>query len=264
MSLEVLQQRLGYRFEDEGKLRSALTHKSAGADNFERFEFLGDAALGFIVARALFDAWPETREHGLTLMRASLVNTAALAELARGIDLGAFVRLGEGARKTGVANRDSVLADALEALIGAIVCDGGFEAATALALRLFEHRLHSLGDDDLRDAKTRLQEYLHARRLPLPKYEVTGTEGRAHTPVFFVACSIDQLGIRAAATGGSRRAAEKVAAARVLRRLQEPTGETSRDPAAPADAHGIGRRDVEGEKMTNDSEDDGAPPFTGT
>ena len=176
--LGTLERRLGYVFRDQRLLRRALTHKSAGADNFERFEFLGDAALGFVVGRMLFDALPDATEHRLTLMRASLVHGASLAAVAKDLDLGAFLELGAGERKSGVATRSSVLADALEAVLGAVVCDGGIESAEGVARRVFADRLAVIGDNDLKDPKTKLQEILQSRHLEVPIYEVIDS-GRA-------------------------------------------------------------------------------------
>ena len=135
--LAALQNRLGYQFADQQLLHRALTHKSAGTENFERFEFLGDAALGFIVGRTLYDAMPDASEHRLTLMRASLVRGDSLAVVAKTLDLGAFLYMGTGERKSGVATRTSILADALEAVLGAIVCDGGLESAATVTKRIF-------------------------------------------------------------------------------------------------------------------------------
>ena len=149
--LESLEGRLGYAFEDRTVLARALTHKSVGAENFERLEFLGDAALGFVVARVLFDAMPNATEHELTLMRANLVRRDSLAAVAKNLGLGDFIQLGAGERKSGVAKRSSILADALEAVFGAVVCDGGIDRAEAVAGRLFADRLAAIDDGDLKD-----------------------------------------------------------------------------------------------------------------
>ena len=217
--LQALQERLGYAFGEPRLLELALTHRSAGADNFERFEFLGDAALGYAVARWLFEAMPDASEHQLTLLRAQLVNAATRAEVARQLDLGAFLRLGLGERRAGGANRASILADALEAVLGAIVCDGGLDALGAVARTLFRDQLDALERADLKDPKTRLQETLQAKRLSLPRYEVVDTAGRAHAPIFTVNCIAAELGLCEKGRGRSRRDAEKAAAAAMLRRL---------------------------------------------
>ncbi len=218
--LAVLEQRLGYAFGDRKLLGQALTHRSAGADNFERLEFLGDAALGFAVGQVLFDAMADASEQTLTLMRAHLVNASALASTARELDLGAFLNLGMGERKSGVAQRTSVLADALEAVFGAIVCDGGLEAAAMVIQRLFDSRLAALDDEALKDPKTRLQEYVQARRLALPKYDIVDATGKDHARFYCVECVVDDLEVRARGSGRSRREAEKNAAGAILDRLE--------------------------------------------
>ena len=219
--LGTLERRLGYVFRDRGLLRRALTHKSAGADNFERFEFLGDAALGFVVGRMLFDALPDASEHSLTLMRASLVHGGSLAKVAKHLGLGAFLELGAGERKSGVARRTSVLADALEAVFGAVVCDGGIENAEAVARRLFADRLAVIDDDDHKDPKTRLQEILQSRHLETPVYEVVDRAGPDHERLFTTVCRADSLGLRGEGMGRSRRESEKVAAAAVLDQMAD-------------------------------------------
>ena len=217
--LGTLERRLGYVFRDQRLLRRALRHKSAGADNFERFEFLGDAALGFVVGRMLFDALPDATEHRLTLMRASLVHGANLAAVAKDLDLGAFLELGAGERKSGVARRSSVLADALEAVLGAVVCDGGIENAEGVARRVFADRLAVIGDDDLKDPKTKLQEILQGRHLEVPIYEIIDSAGPDHERLFTTLCRADSLGLRGEGTARSRRESEKAAAATVLDQL---------------------------------------------
>ena len=221
-SLKELEERLGYRFRNRALLRRALTHKSAGADNFERLEFLGDAVLGFVVAQTLFEAHDDASQHELTLMRANLVNAAALAEAARRLDLGRFLNLGEGERKAGGARRASTLADALEAVLGAIVCDGGSDAAGNVVRRLFAKRTATPEDISAKDAKTRLQELLQGRRLPLPEYHAQ-QGGAEHAPVFAATCRVGDLSRRG--QGKSRREAEKAAAAAMLRALAETAAE---------------------------------------
>ena len=217
--LDTLERRLGYAFRDRALLQRALTHKSAGADNFERFEFLGDAALGFVVGRMLFDALPDATEHRLTLMRASLVQGGNLATVAKDMDLGAFLELGVGERKSGVATRTSVLADALEAVLGAVVCDGGIECAEAVARQLFADQLAATADDDLKDPKTKLQEFLQSRHLDIPTYEVIDSAGPDHERLFTTVCRADSLGLQGEGTGRSRRESEKTAARAVLDQL---------------------------------------------
>ena len=220
--LESLEERLDYAFQDRAVLARALTHKSVGAENFERLEFLGDAALGYVVARVLFDAMPNATEHELTLMRANLVRGDSLATVARSLGLGDFIQLGTGERKSGVAKRASILADALEAVLGAVVCDGGIDCAEALARRLFADRLASIDDGDLKDPKTRLQEYLQGRHLEPPTYEVVDSTGPHHERRFTSVCLVESLRVRAEGRGRSRRDAEKNAAAAVLERLATP------------------------------------------
>ena len=217
--LESLEERLGYAFQDRAVLARALTHKSAGAENFERLEFLGDAALGFVVARVLFDAIPNATEHELTLMRANLVRRDSLATVARSLGLGDFIQLGTGERKSGVAKRNSILADALEAVVGAVVCDGGIDCAAAVARRIFADRLVHIDDGDLKDPKTRLQEYLQGQHLEPPTYEVVHSSGPHHERRFTSVCLVESLRVRAEGRGRSRRDAEKNAAAAVLERL---------------------------------------------
>ncbi len=221
-----LQEHLGYRFADPSLLDCALTHRSLGAENNERLEFLGDAVLSFLVAEALHrgdDAAPEGR---LTRLRASLVCRETLAEMARDIEIGPCLRLGGGELKSGGRDRDSILADAFEALIGAIYLDGRFEACRAVVGELFASRLaRALAGDSLKDAKTRLQEVLQARGEPLPVYRVTGVDGAAHAQRFTVECALDDLGIITTGTGRSRRGAEQSAAALAYERI---TGEAKR------------------------------------
>ena len=214
-----LECRLGYTFEDRSLLSRALTHRSFGEDNFERFEFLGDAALGFVIGRLLFEAMPEASEHRLTLMRANLVRRDSLAALAKTLDLSDFLRLGTGERKAGIAARASILADALEAVFGAVVCDGGIQSAEAVAQRVFAERLAEVGECDLKDPKTALQEYLQSRRLALPRYEIVGNTGPDHARRFTAVCRAEGIGIEGEGTGRSRREAEKDAAAAVLEQL---------------------------------------------
>ena len=219
-AFDELEERLGHAFQDPILLRSALTHKSASADNFERLEFLGDAAIGFLVAQWLFDAKPDATEKQLTLMRAKLVNAEALAAVARDMQLGAFLNLSSSERQSGGAERTSMLADALEAVIGAVVCDGGMAAAAAVVRKTFHNRLQTIDDVELKDAKTLLQEYLQARGIALPTYTVVATLGKEHAPLFAVDCAIEKFDLRTQGRGKSRRLAEKAAAAAALRHLE--------------------------------------------
>ena len=205
----------GHPFENPELLRQALTHRSYSATHNERLEFLGDGVLNCVIAAELFRRFPELAEGELSRLRASLVNQQSLFEIAQRIELGAQLRLGEGELKSGGARRPSMLADALEAVIGAVFIDGGFEAARAAVLRLFEQPLSAADPLKLaKDAKTRLQEFLQAHRMPLPQYAVISTAGEAHEQIFRVECVIPELNIRTEGEGASRRAAEQAAASR--------------------------------------------------
>jgi len=205
----------GYPFENPELLRQALTHRSYSASHNERLEFLGDGVLNCVIAAELFRRFPQLAEGELSRLRASLVNQQSLFEIAQQIDLGTQLRLGEGELKSGGARRPSMLADALEAVIGAVFIDGGFEAARAAVLRLFGQSLSAADPFKLaKDAKTRLQELMQARRVPLPQYTVISTAGEAHEQSFRVECVIPELNIRTEGEGTSRRAAEQAAASR--------------------------------------------------
>ena len=218
-----LEQAVGHDFADASLLQTALTHRSYGSRHNERLEFLGDAVLSAVVARLLFERFPELPEGDLSRLRANLVCQDSLHQLAQQLDLGRYLHLGDGELKSGGSTRPSILADALEAVFGAIWLDAGFEVANAAIRRLYEPRLNTpLTARPIKDAKTRLQELLQARRLPLPKYILTATEGEAHAQQFKMCCEIDSLKIRTEGSGGSRRAAEQMAAERALERLHQP------------------------------------------
>jgi ribonuclease-3 len=215
MDRDTLISRTGYPFSNPDLLRQALTHRSYGASHNERLEFLGDAVLNCIIAAELFRMFPQTAEGELSRLRASLVNQQSLYEIALQFELGAQLLLGEGEHKSGGVRRPSILADALEALIGAVFIDGGFDAARGLVLNLFDRQLKATDPLTLgKDAKTLLQEYLQARRIPLPQYSVIATAGGAHEQIFRVECVIPELDIRAQGEGPSRRSAEQAAARR--------------------------------------------------
>lgn len=218
---EALLRDLDYRFGDEDLFRQALTHRSAHARHNERLEFLGDALLGMLVAEFLFHAHPTADEGQLTRARAALVNRDSLADLARGMSLGDALILGEGEQRSGGWRRDSILANALEALIGAIYLDGGMDACRRVVRRLYADRLANLDPDSAaKDAKTTLQEFLQARQLDLPRYETTRVSGPAHAQVFTVTCHVDSLAAPVTAEGRSRRRAEQAAARDALRQLK--------------------------------------------
>ena len=212
-----LQIRLGYAFRDENLLQRAMTHRSFGADHNERLEFLGDSVLNLVVAHLLFDRLANMPEGDLSRVRANLVKQETLHQLALQLELPGRMRLGEGELKSGGTRRASILADALEALIGAVYLDGGFDAAQALVQRLFakvEIRPDMQAAE--KDPKTQLQEWLQGRKLPLPRYTVIGTSGAAHRQTFEVACEVPDLKKHERGTGASRRAAEQAAAAALL------------------------------------------------
>ena len=213
-----LEAAIGHAFQDRGLLERALTHRSAGAAHNERLEFLGDAMLGYLVARRLFEAFPEAPEKDLTLMRAGLVRRESLAKVARDIGLGKHLLLGAGERRSGVRDRDSVLEDGLEALLGAVVLDGGVDAAAAAVDVLFEERIAALDGVPQQDAKTRLQELTQARGMAPPEYLVE-VAGEAHAPRFVARCRVPALDVEATGAADARRAAEQEAARGVLERL---------------------------------------------
>ncbi len=212
--------RIGHDFADPALCQRALTHRSAGSRNNERLEFLGDGLVNMIVAEALYLRHPTADEGWLTRARAQLVREASLAGIARELQLGERLELGPGERKSGGYRRDSILADALEALIGAIHLDAGFETCRRVVLGWFASRLENLvATGTEKDAKTRLQEWLQGRALPLPEYVLVDTRGEEHDKVFDVLCRLSSPEIEAVADGSSRRQAEQRAAVRVLERL---------------------------------------------
>ena len=216
--------RLGYVFRDPALLDAALTHRSASGRNYERLEFLGDAVLNFNVAVLLFRGYPEADEGDLSRYRASLVSGASLATVAARLALGEQLRLGGGELKSGGFRRSSILADALEALFGAVYLDGGDPAAAAVIERLFAGPLGALPEArELKDPKTRLQELLQARGLGLPAYVMQQVSGDPHDQWFVASCEVASLGLQERGEGSSRRRAEQAAAQRVLARLNEET-----------------------------------------
>jgi len=211
--------KLGYHFTDESLLELALTHRSAGRPNNERLEFLGDALVNLVVAEMLFDARERASEGELSRLRAHLVSEPALAERARGLRLGDALKLGSGELKSGGFRRDSILADAFEALVAAIYRDGGYIACREWLHAVFAKPLAEVGPPQ-KDPKTRLQEWLQGRGLPLPRYELLAERGDEHARIFDVVCAIDQpRAARFEGSGGSRRAAEQMAAEAALASL---------------------------------------------
>ncbi len=220
MNRHALEDRIGYRFTDASLLAQALTHRSFGTPHNERLEFLGDSVLGFVIARELFARFASQQEGKLSRLRAALVREQTLAEVAAGIGLGAFLRLGEGEVKSGGAERPSILADALEAVFGAVLLDGGPEAAAQVVLGLYGQRLDAIDPGrETKDPKTRLQEYLQGRKHALPRYALLATHGVAPRERFEVECVLEALDVREIGTGSTRRAAEQDAARRAFEKL---------------------------------------------
>ncbi|MCE9633563.1 MAG: ribonuclease III [Methylophilales bacterium] len=213
MSKAALLARLGHEFQQPALLTQALTHRSHSSANNERLEFLGDSVLNCVIATQLYQRFPQLPEGDLSRLRAHLVKEPSLAEIATRLELGAQLKLGDGEIKSGGWKRPSVLADAVEALIGAVYLDAGFDAAETLVIKLYADLLQQLDPSTLgKDAKTMLQEYLQGRKISLPSYTVVETQGEAHCQTFVVECSIPQLEINTKAQAGSRRAAEQLAA----------------------------------------------------
>ncbi len=211
---------VGYRFQQQPLLEQALSHRSVGGKNNERLEFLGDSILSYVISVELFQRFPQVDEGGLSRLRASLVKGETLAELARKLSLGDYLKLGPGELKSGGFRRSSILADAFEALLGAIYLDSDIATVQQVILRLFEQRLNAVSPETaLKDPKTRLQEYLQSRQLPLPNYEVTQITGKAHAQTFTVSCRIEGMDEAVMAEGSSRRKAEQMAAKLILDKL---------------------------------------------
>ncbi len=219
--LDQLMKRLGYRFKNETLLQNALTHRSTGADNNERLEFLGDAVLGFIITTELFHRHPNAREGDLSRLRASLVNGDMLASMATDLGVSNALLLGMGEQKSGGKKRQSILADALEAIVGAIYTEAGLEDCRRCVLEWYGERVDDLSKlTPTKDAKSRLQEWLQARKLPLPEYDVS-VSGEAHAQLFTVTCRVEGLPHLSEGTGKNRRKAEQAAAQRFLELLDE-------------------------------------------
>ncbi len=213
----------GYRFQQQQLLQQALTHRSyARSDNNERLEFLGDSVLNLIITNHIYRRFGDADEGGLSRIRASLVNQPTLARVARGIALGDAIRLGSGELKSGSYRRASILADALEAVVGAIYLDGGYAAAETAVLGLFRGELDAIDlEAEFRDPKTRLQEYLQSRQRELPVYAVEQTTGKAHSQLFTVSCTLTDLELRETGSGSSRKRAEQQAAQKLLDRFEQ-------------------------------------------
>ena len=220
MSTDNLASRLGYQFKNVALLAQALTHRSYASNNNERLEFLGDGALNFIIANQLYNRFSKLPEGDLSRLRAQLVKESTLCEIALSLSIGESLKLGEGEMKSAGWKRPSILADALEAIVGAVYIDGGHLAAEALVLQLFNERI-SLIDPKIidKDAKSQLQEYLQAKKIALPDYNVVIIEGEAHAQTFKIACIIEKLNINVAGEGTSRRNAEQQAAQLALEKI---------------------------------------------
>lgn len=220
-ALKALANKLGHSFKDIELITLALTHRSFSGKNNERLEFLGDAILNFVVGEALFERFPQAKEGQLSRLRAKLVKGETLAVLARHFQVGDYLRLGSGELKSGGFRRDSILADAMEALIGAIYLDAGMDKARELVLSWLEEEFKTLTlVDTNKDAKTRLQEFLQSRNAELPKYDVVNIEGEPHERIFYIECYIGILDKKTRGKGSSRRIAEQQAAGRALELLE--------------------------------------------
>lgn len=216
-----LSKKIGYQFKDQALLLQALTHRSAKGVHNERLEFLGDSILGFVIAEALFEKFPKHNEGDLTRMRSSLVKGVTLAELGRGFDLGEHLILGPGELKSGGHRRESILEDAVEAIIGAVYLDSNIQTCKTLILNWFEKRLTAIKPgNDQKDPKTRLQEYLQGRKIELPQYEVIQITGQSHNQEFTVRCTTSVTDKDVVTKGSSRRKAEQAAAEQVLELIQ--------------------------------------------
>jgi ribonuclease-3 len=245
MDLAALEQRLQYKFSNGELLQQAVTHRSHGSVHNERLEFLGDSVLNCVIAQLLFQKYARLDEGDLSRLRANLVKQQSLSEIAERLELSEFLRLGEGEMKSGGFRRPSILADTIEAIFGAVFVDGGFDGAREVIGRLFEPVLKSVDPKTLgKDSKTLLQEYLQAKRLPLPVYTVVETRGAAHNQEFEVECSIPKLEVGVRGSGRSRRAAEQSAAkqaleaaqavAQAMRRARRKSGAVPDSPPPPA------------------------------
>ena len=222
ITINQLSKRIGYSFSQPELLVQALTHRSAKGQHNERLEFLGDSILGFVIAEALFEKFPKEDEGDLTRMRSSLVKGVTLAEIGRDFKLGEHLILGPGELKSGGHRRESILEDAIEAIIGAVYLDSNIAQCKELILTWFAKRLNSIKPgNEQKDPKTRLQEYLQGRKIPLPVYDVIDTSGQSHNQQFTVRCVTEVVNSEVIAKGTSRRKAEQAAAQQVLELLEQ-------------------------------------------
>lgn len=217
-----LTRQLDYHFTDEGLLDEALSHRSSGSHNYERLEFLGDSFLNFVIASALFQQRPDDDEGALSRLRASLVRQSTLADIARELNLGDYMKLGVGELRSGGFRRDSILSDVVESIIGAVLLDAGHDVARELVLRLYGNRIENLPPSaELKDPKTRLQELLQGSSYSRPQYEVIEATGKSHDMRFTVCCTLPELSMKVRATSTSRRKAEQAAAALMLKDVHQ-------------------------------------------
>jgi ribonuclease-3 len=245
MDTGALQERIGHSFREPALLVRALTHRSFGQPNNERLEFLGDGILNCVMAMALFERFPDDAEGDLSRLRAHLVKQQGLYRVAQRLELGRVIRMGEGETRSGGARRPSILADSLEALFGAVYLDAGFDAVRQVIEHVYDVELRAADPRTMgKDPKTRLQEELQRRKVPLPVYEVVATHGAAHRQVFDVECVIGRLEIRCMGSGGSRREAEQAAADAALAALPGVSAAVSRPAGARVRSRrGVGSRD---------------------
>lgn len=221
-AIDALLKKLEYSFSDISLLDEALTHRSYASKNNERLEFLGDGILNFVIADELFKLYPDVQEGDLSRLRANLVNKESLAVIANTLMLGDVIKLGSGELKSGGFRRPSILADAVESIIGSVYCDAGFDSSRDLIVRLYTERLASPADlQSLKDPKTRLQELLQSRRFALPDYQITNITGHAHAQMFHVKCTIEKMNIEVNGQGKSRRKAEQLAADEAIIQLEK-------------------------------------------
>ncbi len=219
--LDPLCTRLGYHFKDISLLKVALSHRSIGKNNNERLEFLGDSVVGYVIAQELYQRLTDDSEGNLSRYRSLLVKGDTLASIARQFEVGKYLKLGGGELKSGGYRRDSILADAMEAIIGAITLDSDIEQARQCILNWYKTRLDNITSLDLKDPKTRLQEYLQSRKYELPQYKVVSVNGKEHAQIFQVDCTVTELGQTISAQGKTRRAAEQKSAELMLEKISE-------------------------------------------
>lgn len=220
INLHPLFKLIDYEFKDKTLILNALTHRSLGAKNNERLEFLGDSVLNFVIAEALYQRYPDSLEGDLSRLRAYLVKGEMLSEIAREFSLGNYVQLGQGELKSGGFRRDSILADCVEAMIAAVLLDSGFESCRHVILTIYKKRLEqTINFESLKDPKTQLQEKLQSKNIKLPNYQLIKVSGEQHNQVFEVACKVASLNLESTGKGTTRRKAEKDAALNMLGKL---------------------------------------------